>query len=58
LKKIALAPAKVDVRIEKPWCGFSLEEYVRGNSEKLLVRTLRGPRLTTDPWIQPVGGNE
>jgi phosphoribosyl-dephospho-CoA transferase len=58
LKKIALAPAKVDVRIETPWCGFSLEEYVRGNSEKLLVRTSTGPRLTTDPWTQRVGGNE
>jgi phosphoribosyl-dephospho-CoA transferase len=58
LKKIALAPAKVDVRIETPWCGFSLEEYVRGNSEKLLVRTSTGPRLTTDPWTQRVGGHE
>jgi phosphoribosyl-dephospho-CoA transferase len=57
-KKIALAPAKVDVRIETLWCGFSLEEYVRGNSEKLLVRTSTGPRLTTDPWTQRVGGNE
>jgi phosphoribosyl-dephospho-CoA transferase len=58
LKKIALAPAKVDVRIEAPWCGFSLEEYVRRNSEDLLVRTSKGPRLTTDPWNQPVRGNE
>jgi phosphoribosyl-dephospho-CoA transferase len=58
LKKAALAPAKVDVRIETPWCGFSLEEYVRRTSEKLLVRTSTGPRLTTDPWNQPVGGNE
>lgn len=57
-KKIALAPAKVDVRIETPWCGFSLEEYVRRTSEKLLVRTSTGPRLTTDPWNQPEGGNE
>jgi phosphoribosyl-dephospho-CoA transferase len=58
LKKIALAPAKVDVRIETPWCGFSLEEYVRRYSEKLLVRTLTGPRLTNAPWDQPVRGNE
>jgi phosphoribosyl-dephospho-CoA transferase len=58
LKKIAPAPAKVDVRIETPWCGFSLEEYVRGHSKKLLVRTSTGPRLTTDPWTQRVGGNE
>ena len=57
-KKIALAPVKVDVRIETPWCGFSLEEYVRRNSEKLLVRTSTGPRLTTDPWNQRAGCNE
>jgi phosphoribosyl-dephospho-CoA transferase len=55
LKKIALAPAKVEVRIETSWCGFSLEEYARGNSEKLLVRTATGPLLTTAPWDQPVG---
>jgi phosphoribosyl-dephospho-CoA transferase len=58
LEKMALAPAKVDVRIETPRCGFSLEEYVRRTSEKLLVRTSTGPRLTTDPWNQPVGENE
>jgi phosphoribosyl-dephospho-CoA transferase len=58
LKKIALAPAKVDVRVETPWCGFSLEEFFRRNHEKLLVRTSTGPRLTTDPWNQSVGRDE
>jgi phosphoribosyl-dephospho-CoA transferase len=55
LKKIAVAPAKVDVRIETSWYGFSLEEYARGNSEKLLVRTATGPLLTTDPWNHSAG---
>ena len=55
-KKITLAPAKVDVRIETPWCGFSLEELVRRKYERLLIRTSTGPRLTTDPWNQPAGG--
>ena len=55
LKKIAIAPVKVDVRIETPWCGFSLEEYAHGNSEKLLVRTATGPVLTTDPWSKSMG---
>ena len=54
LKKIALAPAKVDVRIETSWCGFSLEEYAHGNSEKLLVRTATGPVLTPDPWNRSI----
>ena len=58
LKKIALAPAKVDVRVETPWCGFSLEEFFRRNHGKLLVRTSTGPRLTTDPWNQSVGRDE
>ena len=58
LKKIARASAEVDVRVETPWCGFSLEEYARRNSEKLLVRTSTGPRFTTDPWNQQAGGNE
>jgi phosphoribosyl-dephospho-CoA transferase len=58
LKKIALAPAKVDVRVETPWCGFSLEEFFRRNHENLLVRTSTGPRLTSDPWNQPIGRNE
>jgi phosphoribosyl-dephospho-CoA transferase len=58
MKKIARAPSMVDVRIETPWCGFSLEEYVRRTSEKLLVRTATGPRLTNDPWDQPVRENE
>jgi phosphoribosyl-dephospho-CoA transferase len=55
MKKIARAPSKIDARVETPWCGFSLEEYARGNSEKLLVRTATGPVLTTDPWSQSVG---
>ena len=55
LKKIARAPAAVDVRVETPWCGFSLEEYARGKPGKLLVRTATGPLLTADPWDQPVG---
>lgn len=55
LKKIARAPAKVDVRVETTWCGFSLEEYAHGNSEKLLVRTATGPVLTTDPWSKSMG---
>jgi phosphoribosyl-dephospho-CoA transferase len=58
LKKIALTPSKVDVRIETPWCGFSLGEYVRRDSEKLLVRTSTSPRLTTDPWNQLIRGDE
>lgn len=47
---LLLAPAKVDCRVETPWCGFSLEEYARSNAPQLLVRTPAGPILSEDPW--------
>jgi len=47
------SPGKIDCRIETPWCGFSLEEYVRAETPSLLVRTPTGPRLAKDPWQCP-----
>ncbi|MBB5061790.1 hypothetical protein HDF15_000115 [Granulicella mallensis] len=43
-------PAKVDVRIETPYCGFSLEEYALRRSAKILIRTPDGQQLVEDPW--------
>jgi len=43
-------PAKVDVRVETAWCGFSLEEYALGRSAKILIRTPDGHQLVEDPW--------
>jgi phosphoribosyl-dephospho-CoA transferase len=42
--------AKVDVRVEAPVCGFSLEEYVSASSAKILLRYPHGARLGEDPW--------
>jgi phosphoribosyl-dephospho-CoA transferase len=42
--------AKVDVRVETPVCGFSLEEYVLASSAKILLRYPDGVRLGEDPW--------
>jgi phosphoribosyl-dephospho-CoA transferase len=42
--------AKVDVRVETPVCGFSLEEYVSAPSAKILLRYPDGARLGEDPW--------
>jgi phosphoribosyl-dephospho-CoA transferase len=42
--------AKVDVRVETPVCGFSLEEYVSASSAKILLRYPDGVRLGEDPW--------
>jgi phosphoribosyl-dephospho-CoA transferase len=42
--------AKVDVRVETPVCGFSLEEYVSASSAKILLRYPDGVTLGQDPW--------
>ena len=44
------APAKVDVRVETPYCGFSLEEYARKGSEQVLVRLPASRQFAVDPW--------
>jgi phosphoribosyl-dephospho-CoA transferase len=43
-------PAKVDVRVETPCCGFSLEEYALRRSTKIMIRTPDGRHLVEDPW--------
>jgi len=47
---MSAAPAKVDVRVETPYCGFSLEEYAREGAEQVLVRLPASHQLTADPW--------
>ena len=44
------APAKIDVRVETPYCGFSLEEYAREGTEKILIRLPESRKLVTNPW--------
>ena len=44
------APAKVDVRVETLYCGFSLEEYAREETGQVLVRLSESRPLATDPW--------
>ena len=41
---------KVDVRVETPECGFSLEEYVRTSPGRILLRYPEGPTFGDDPW--------
>ena len=52
LDRIFGLEAKVDVRVETPLCGFSLEEYVSASSAKILLRYPDGVRLGEDPWRQ------
>ena len=41
---------KVDVRVETPLCGFSLEEYACASPAKILLRFPDAPRLGDHPW--------
>jgi phosphoribosyl-dephospho-CoA transferase len=41
---------QVDVRVETPYCGFSLEEYACRSSGRILLRYPDGPKLGADPW--------
>ena len=43
---------RVDVRVETPFCGFSLEEYACGSSGRILLRYPDGPKLGADPWSE------
>jgi phosphoribosyl-dephospho-CoA transferase len=41
---------RLDIRIETPTCGFSLTEYATSPTKTILLRTVAGPVLGTDPW--------
>ena len=41
-------PSKLDVRVETPVSGFSLQEYA--STSRILLRLPQGSRLGTDPW--------
>ena len=43
---------RVDVRVETPCCGFSLEEYASRSLEPILLRYPDGPKLSADPWSE------
>jgi len=43
---------RVDVRIETPRCGFSLEEYACVSSSRILLRYADGLKLGPDPWSE------
>jgi phosphoribosyl-dephospho-CoA transferase len=49
--------AAVDVRVETPLCGFSLEEYAWRSAGEILLRSPGGIALGTDPWSDKVTRN-
>lgn len=52
------ASARIDVLVETPYCGFSLEEYAREGTEKVLIRLPESRRLATNPWDISVIGDK
>lgn len=53
------ASARIDVLVETPYCGFSLEEYAREGTEKVLIRLPESRKLATNPWdISVIGDKE
>jgi phosphoribosyl-dephospho-CoA transferase len=45
-------PTRVDIRVETPQCGFSLQEYACTSSTRILLHYPDGKRLGDDPWSQ------
>ena len=41
--------ASIDILVEAPLCGFSLQEYVN-SKDNLILRFADGPRLANNPW--------
>ena len=45
---------RLDIRIETPTCGFSLNEYATSPTKTILLRTVAGPILGDDPWDESI----
>jgi phosphoribosyl-dephospho-CoA transferase len=43
-------PAVVDIRVETPYCSFSLQEFARETPAAIMVRTPSEVLLRRDPW--------
>lgn len=48
-------PVVVDIRVETPVCGFSLEEFAGRGPAAILLRVPRGIVLAKDPWGDEIG---
>jgi phosphoribosyl-dephospho-CoA transferase len=54
--RLAGLQVKVDVRVETPMCGFSLDEYAHASLARILLRYPDGLRLGDDPWLLMTAG--
>ena len=49
-ERVARLQVRVDVCVETPECGFSLDEYACSPSARIMLRYPEGSRLGDDPW--------
>jgi phosphoribosyl-dephospho-CoA transferase len=49
---------RVDIRVETPKYGFSLEEYACASCPRILLRGADGLRLGDNPWSEPSNTEE
>lgn len=46
----AIAGAHADIQVVHGQNGFSLEEFAQNRADSILMKTVHGPVLSTDPW--------
>jgi phosphoribosyl-dephospho-CoA transferase len=51
-QRVAGLQTRVDIRVEIPQCGFSLQEYACTSSTRILLHYPDGERLSGDPWSE------
>lgn len=51
ITELAQVPIQVDIQMETPKGGVALAEYARGDNP-VLLRTVNGPKLVTNPWSE------
>jgi phosphoribosyl-dephospho-CoA transferase len=49
-ESVKVLPVAVDIRVQTPCCGFALREYAHQAPALILLRTLSGFMLGSDPW--------
>lgn len=49
LSLLRTVPARIDMQVDNGHGGFALAEWA-GNSDRVLLKTGRGPMLVADPW--------
>lgn len=52
INELKKSSVRIDVQVETPAGAFSLIEYVRDNGH-VLLKTIYGPKLSINPWMDP-----